>query len=79
MGWQHRKTQTARITEIALDGLLRILGLRASGISISQVTTMLVDHPSTTTRTHRTLAIELSFAKLNRGAFPKSSTPIKPL
>src|SRR5581483_8558104 len=58
-----------------LDRLLQ----RLLRLSITPVAPMLVHHPRTTARTHRPLSSELIFSKLNRGAFAKSSTPIKSL
>jgi hypothetical protein len=79
MRWQYRESQAARTTEIALDALLFILLLRTGRISITLVTSLSVHHPRTTAGTHRPFSSELIFSKLNRGAFPKSSTTIKPL
>jgi hypothetical protein len=74
IGGQHRKSPTARPTEIALNLLLE----GPLRIRIAQVTPMPVHLPPTTTGTHRRLSSELVFAQLNRATSPKSSRPIKP-
>jgi|SRR5690242_15412759 len=79
MRWQHREAQTTGTTEIALDAFFFILPLRPGWIGITPVASMEMDYPRTTARTQRTLSPELIFSKLNRGAFAKSSTSIKPL
>ena len=78
MGWQHRKGQAARSTQIPLDTLPLLLLFGTGGISVTFIATMLVHHPRTTARALGPLSFELIFSKLNRGAFPNSSPPIKP-
>ena len=75
MRWQHRETQTAGLTQVTLDPLLD----RLFGFGITPVAPVPVHHPRTPARTQRTLSSELIFSNLNRRAFAKSSTPIKPL
>ena len=72
---QHREGQAASRMAVALNALF----LDPFWIGISLVTSMAMDRPRTTAGTHRTKSFELIFAKLDRGASPNSSRPIKPL
>jgi hypothetical protein len=72
---QHREGQTARTITLTLDAL----GLQSFRIGVALIASMTVDHARTTARTHRARSFELIFAKLDRGASPKSSPDIKPL
>lgn len=69
MRWQHREGQAAETTKVTLDALL----LRNFRFCVALVASMTVDHARKTARTHWARSLEVAVAKLNRGAFPKSS------
>ena len=79
MRGQDREGPTARTAQIALDTLYLLLFLGVCWISVAFVSSMKMHHPPTTTGTLRTQSIELIFAKLDGGDFPKSSPAIKSL
>src|SRR5208282_1056747 len=79
MRGQDREGPTARRAQIALDTLCLLLFLGTCRISEAFVSSMKMHHPLTTAGTLWTQSVELIFAKLNGGDFPKSSSAIKPL
>jgi hypothetical protein len=76
---QDREGPTARRAQIALDTLYLLFFLGTCRISEAFVSSMKMHHPLTTAGTLWTQSVELIFAKLDGGDFPKSSSAIKPL